>query len=92
MVSEKIIEESVGYSNNNGVYLADNYIILSYSTRESVIGTDYSHYLAIYNKSGDFIGEKKLDNKLVGVVNNKLYIVKDDNPANYTMNIYEISV
>ncbi|HLR77117.1 MAG TPA: 6-bladed beta-propeller [Balneolaceae bacterium] len=79
-----------------GLYLTDRYVLLCfynltekyYQTR-SPQGKDF--FISIYDrKSFNFIGEISLPYALGAVQNNKLYLVEDNNPDNYTIGVYEI--
>lgn len=93
---EKIEELSLTQSFPNGLFVTDNYILHYFqnATEEWFETKDpltKEHYLSIYNRDNHaFVKELKSDYQLLEVQDNKLYLLEDTNPDNYTIGIYEL--
>lgn len=86
---EEIIKRVTGNSYTNAVFKTSEFVALSFNTLPAP--SEEAHFfISLYDNSGKYLGDKKLPNKLLNIINNKLFIVSDENPANYTIEIYEI--
>lgn len=84
-------ERATGNSFTLAVYKTSEFIALFFNTLPTP-SEKAPFFISVYDNSGKYLGDKKLPNKLLNIVNNKLYIVSDENPANYTIDTYEIIV
>lgn len=93
---EKVQDMSVGRSSAVSVHWLSNYIVLYFETlTEDFFETENFNkkesYLAVYN--GDnyhSYGDIKLPYVLGNVANDKLYLIENDNPDNFTVGVYEL--
>jgi hypothetical protein len=86
---EEIRERSTGNSFTLAVYKTSEFITLFFNNLPKP-SDKAPFYIALYDTFGRYLGDKKLPNKLLNIIDNKLYIVSDENPANYTIETYEI--
>lgn len=92
----EIIKKSIGVSASAGIYLLSNYVVLYFenltkSFFETSYFNDKESYMSIYDKkSYDCYGEIALPYVLGNISGDKFYLIEDDNPANYTIGIYEL--
>lgn len=89
-------EMALNQSFTKGLYVTDKYILLYfynltekwYKTRSPI---DKEYFISIFDKKKhNFIGEIRLPFSLGSVHNNRLYLVENNNPDNYTVGIYEL--
>ena len=93
---QKIDEQARNLSWTSGVYILPEYflhyfVILTEEFQQTRDHNEKIHYVTLYDRNSyDSYGEFELPYSLGGVVGNKLYLIEDDNPDNYTIGIYEI--
>lgn len=80
----------------SGVYITPNYflhyfVILTEEFQQTRDHNDKIHYINLYDKeSYNSYGEIELPYFLGNVIGDKLYLIENDDPDNYTIGIYEI--
>lgn len=94
---EKIKEKSAGRSTAVSVHSLTDYVVLYFETlTKAFFKTNNFNeklpYIVIYdNKSYACYGEIALPYVLGNVVNDKFYLIEDDNPDHFTVGIYELT-
>lgn len=90
-------KKSIGLSFTRGVYATDDYIILFYGNlTEEFVKTrnvmDRNYFISLFDKADySYLGDKKLKYPLGAVDNDKLYLIENKNPNDYTVGIYELN-
>jgi hypothetical protein len=93
---QKIDRQARDLSWTSGVYFLPEYflhyfVILTEEFQQTRDHNDKIHYINLYDRNSyNSYGELELPYTLGSVVGNKLYLIEDDNPDNYTIGIYEI--
>lgn len=92
----EINERMTGSSVTNSIHSTEEYFIqhvqvLTKEWFENVNYEDKDNFLVIYDmQTKEFLGEIHTDHTLGAVHKNKLYMIEDFNPDNYTIGIYEL--
>jgi hypothetical protein len=72
-------------------YLLHYFVILTEEFQQTRDHNDKIHYINLYDKeSYNSYGEIELPYFLGNVIGDKLYLIENDDPDNYTIGIYEI--
>lgn len=88
-------KKSIGLSFTQQIYVMDDYILLFYGNlTEKFVETrnamDREYYISIYDKSFSYIKDIPLNAPLGAVKNNKLFLIENNSPDNYKIDIYVI--
>lgn len=98
MPRQEIMRRATGTSYMLDVWATDSLILthMQTLTSEWMKISDYlskENYLAIYNRDGsEYVGSIPLPGSLGDVHEEKLYIIKDFNPDNFKIGVYEIEI
>lgn len=61
--------------------------------RQSLDFSDLEQFIGVYNlEDGTYYGEVELPHRLKGVIDNQLILLKDDDPDNFIIGLYEINL
>lgn len=92
----KIYKMSVNQSSTQGIFVTSNYLLLYFQnlSDEWFNGrdpADKTYFITIYDrKSHAFVKELKVPYPIGAVADNKIYVIENDQPKNYTIGVYEI--
>lgn len=92
-----IKKKSIGNSLSVNVFESDEYVYLHYITltEEWYQTSDHNekeHYLSIFDKTGNLVGDIALPYQLGQIINNRLHLIINDDPGNYEIGVYELQV
>lgn len=97
-ISEKK-RRAIGATGASTLFVSKNYIYLYNQkvTEEWIFSTDRdfskkNHHLAVYSKEGQLLAEIHLDHVLGNIVNDNLHVIENDNPDDYTIGVYALSL
>ncbi|NGP90086.1 6-bladed beta-propeller [Fodinibius halophilus] len=89
-------EMGLNQSYTNGIYITSRYILIYFRNLtedwyQSRSPQDKKHFISVYDRYNyNFIGEISLPYSLQAVHKDRLYLVENNNPDNYTIGIYKI--
>lgn len=91
----EIQEKSVGLSYTSQVYVTAQGIVLYYenmteSWNRTRNHNDKVHYIAFYDRKGNLLDELKVPFRVANIISDKLFLIENDNPDNYTIGVYRI--
>ncbi len=94
----EIMKRSIG-ATYSSLFITEHYVYLYMAKNtEAFVNSpnrDYSkkeHALAMYSKAGKLLAETKLDHVLANIIDDKLHLIENDDPDNYTIGVYEFSL